>query len=179
MIKIENIEEKKEILNTLYWGDYIKNLETRDKKYFDKLMKNYYLFKTDDNYTIVIELDKPSIDSTLWFDDEKPIPKLSEELFINYNLHNLRTINKKEHLKTFIYNSFNNIDNKYNCVLCSQDGYSYSVNDNTFKRYLTDEEENIILQIDEENKQNYIKRLKTYFKKYSNNIHCMGYWVNR
>ena len=179
MKEILNIEEKKEILNTVYYDNYILKLEERDNKYFNQLMKRYRIFKTFDNFTILFEEEKPSIDSDLWFDDELPIPELSEELFINYNLHNLHTIKENNSLNTFIYNPYYKCENPYNCVRCSQNGYSYAVDDNTFKRMLTPEEEQVILQLDNDNKEKYIKRLKSYFKRYQDKIYCRGYWVNR
>lgn len=179
MNEILNIEEKKEILNTLYYDNYIKNLEVKDNNYYQKLMKRYRLFKTNDNNIIVFEEEKPSIDNTLWFDDELPIPELTEELFINYNMHNLHTIKEDGGLKTFLYNPYYKCENPFNCFRCSQNGYSYAVNDKTFIRHLTDAEEEFILKLDDEIKEKYIKRLKSYYKKYKNKIYCMGYWVNR
>lgn len=178
MKEITNIEEKKIILNSVYYNNYILDLETRDNKYFNQIMKRERLFKTEDGFIIRYSMEKPTIDTDLWFDDEQPIPKLTEELFIEYNMSNLHSIQEKNGLKTFIYNPYN-CENPYNVVKASQFEYAIRYDDNTFKRHLTDEEEEFILKIDNEVKENYIKRLKNYYKRYNNKIYCRGYWVNR
>lgn len=178
MKEILNNEEKKVILNSLYYGNYILDLEQKDSKYFNEVMKKNRLFQTEDGFIIRYEMEKPTIDTDLWFDDEQPIPELTEELFINYNMSNLHSIQEKNGLKTFIYNPYRD-ENPYNVVKASQFQYAIRYDDDTFKRHLTDAEEDFILTIDNEVKENYIKRLKAYFKRYNNKIYCRGYWVNR
>ncbi|MBQ7030816.1 MAG: hypothetical protein IJN13_00395 [Bacilli bacterium] len=179
MIKIENLEEKKNIMNTLWYNNYIIDLEKRDLKHFNELMKKYDLFKTQDNYIIVFEYESPCINKDLWFDDEQPLPELTEELFINYNMRQLNTIKEKNGLKTFMYNPYYKSENPFNCVRCSQNGYSYAVTENTFIRHLTDEEEKVILALDDEVSEKYLQRLKNYYKRYKDKIYVRGYWVNR
>ena len=179
MERIDDLQTKKEIIKTLYYGNYIEELETRDNSYFKKVINSYILFKTSDNFIIVYRVESPSIQKTLWFDDELPIPNLTEELFLSYNLKYFRTIKSEYQDKTFIYNAYYKSENPYNCVICSQYGYFDKVEDKTFKRWLTEEEEETILSIDEEIKQNFIKRLKNYYKRYKEHIYCQGYWVNR
>ena len=48
-----------------------------------------------------------------------------------------------------------------------------------FVRYLTDEETKEILQAYEQIKQDYEKRLRTYYKRYHDKITTHGYWANR
>ena len=178
MKEITNIEEKKIILNSLYYNDYILDLETRDNKYFNQIMNRERLFRTNDGFIIRISEEKPTIDSDLWFDDEQPIPELTEELFINYNMSNLHNISEKDGLKTYIYNPYTG-NNPYNVVKASQSSYAIRYDGDTFKRHLNDEEEAFIIDLDNEIKDKYIKRLKNYFKRYRNKIYCRGYWVNR
>lgn len=48
-----------------------------------------------------------------------------------------------------------------------------------FKRYLTNEEEKDFIKLMFERKNQYIDRLKKYFKKYNSKITTSGYWANR
>ncbi|MFA5407691.1 MAG: hypothetical protein WC343_02855 [Bacilli bacterium] len=175
MEKITNIEEKEKIVNTLYSDNWVLDLKVRDIKWYNNLMSKYDIYKTDDNYALVVDLDKPEINKTLWFDDEQPIPDLSEKLFINYNMHNIR-YDLDDNKPLFIYHAHRN--NKL-AVTVSQDGYSRIVDTDEFVRRLNDEEATFIKTIYNQFKNDYIERLKKYFKRYASNINVSGYWVNR
>lgn len=56
------------------------------------------------------------------------------------------------------------------------DDHSYKLG---FKRYLTDDEAQEIKKLVELLKADYIKRLKTYYKRYGDKITTHGYWANR
>ena len=48
-----------------------------------------------------------------------------------------------------------------------------------FVRELTQEEINEIIEFTNTLKEEYIERLKKYYKRYNKNIHVQGYWANR
>lgn len=180
MIKIENEELKKEILNKTYYNDYLLKLEEKDNKHFKELMNDYIIFETNDGLYIILNIEKPSIDKTLWFDDEQPIPEKNEELFIKYNMQ----INGSKFTR---YNS--NIQNAYlyNPYRGSKKGLATvgsqyradAMTDLTYYRDLTEEEKAFINTIINILIDEYVERLKKYYKRYNDKIRCVGYWVNR
>lgn len=73
MIKME-LEEVKKMLEN----------EQESSNMIEWYLKTYTYYKTNDGLVLSFK-NKPSITKTLYFDDEYEIPKLSEELFLNYN----------------------------------------------------------------------------------------------
>lgn len=161
-----------------------------DDKYMNQLFKNSLYLKTKDGYYITFDT-KFDIDTDMWFDDEQPIPEKSEELFINYNMHNVRYdfseyLKAQEDLKKyrccsashsemFISRCYNDPEYKHVRI----NNASWQKEQAEFVRDLTKEEIEEIIEFTEELKQNYIERLKKYYKRYNKNIWCRGYWVNR
>jgi len=177
MKKVENQELKLNLLNQTYYDNYLFKLEQRDPKYFKEVMDNYIIFQTDDNYYIVINIQKPSIHKDLWFDDEQPIPEKSEELFIQYNLQiNGSRLNLGEDI--YIYNGYR-VSTKDNLVSIGDSWKSDKIRNLTYKRDLTEAEKAEIKSIFDILLDSYIERLKKYYKRYSDKVHCRGYWVNR
>lgn len=174
---IENMEEKKRLLDQTYYNNYLLELEKRNNKYFNKVINEKLVVRTDDNYYIIINIEKPTIHKDLWVDDEKEIPEKTEQFFIKYNLifNGRLESNTKDNM--FIYSPYENTTE--NLVIASNDGYSRAVGDNTFKRFLTKEEQAFIQRIYKNLLNDYIERLKKYFKRYNDKIYCRGYWVNR
>lgn len=176
MKKIIDINEKEEIINKIYDNNWIKSLKERDPKWYNDIMNSYDIFKTDDNFNIIIHYEKFGIDSDLYFDDEYEIPNKSEELFINYNMQKISRYCLDLTTDVFVYKAYRNNDD---CLIPSQTGYGDRIYDGTFVRFLTNEEKKIIQEIYEDIKSKYLKRLKNYYKRYSNKIYCIGYWANR
>lgn len=193
------IKEEKQINN---YENLIKlnNEEIRDvakKLWNDEKMQNYIIdkyefYKTKDNLIIELEkVNKITIDKTMYYDDEMEAPIINENNFIIYNRHNIpgrnleEYLQEKENLNTrgiatgrydykgiyFVAHYYNNDD----IVSCGW----VDEKDKYFKRYLTLEEQEDYIKIMRERKEQYIERLKKYFKRYNKNITTYGYWANR
>lgn len=174
------ILEKNEII------EYFKSIGESERMinhYLDK----YYFYTLKDG--LIIEFrKKPSIEKTLWFNDEYEIPKLTEELFIKYNEKNVNgeymEFEKNEYTRPFLL-LLRNDSKKYVAVQRFmersdyEDQLQWAKNENYFVRFMEDEEIEEYNKICHELKDEYIERLKKYFKRYQKHIYCQGYWVNR
>ena len=180
MKKIENRELKINILNKTYYNNYLLKLEQTDKKHFEEILNDYLVLETSDNLYIILNISKPSINKILWFDDEQPIPEKTEELFIKENmmLNGSKFTRYNEDIKNaYLYNPYNGTNNNLTTVACSYKADKMS--NLTFIRDLTADEKIFIKSIIDILIDEYIERLKRYYKRYNKNIHCLGYWVNR
>lgn len=172
--------EKNEII------ECFKNIGESERmiKYY---LETYYFYTLKDGLIIKFR-KKPSIDKTLWFDDEYEIPKLTEELFIKYNEKNVNCeyaeLDKNDSIKAFLIQSRCN-DNKgvaiqrFQYLTDYDDQLRWAKNKNYFVRFMEDEEIEEYNKVCSELKDEYIERLKKYFKRYQKHIYCQGYWVNR
>jgi len=180
MEKIENEQLKKEILNKTYYDNYLLKLEEKDNKHFKEIMKSYIVLRTDDSLYVILNIDKPSIDKDLWFDDEEPIPKKTEELFVKYNLQmngSKFTRYNEDIEKGYLYNPYKGSKKGLASILCR---YRAENQDNfTYYRDLKEDEKTFINSIVTILLDEYIERLKKYYKRYNDKIYCRGYWVNR
>lgn len=186
---IENYEEFKKyfIEINFYLQRRTPEEQEKDCKYF---YKKRILLITKDGYILELENDA-SISRILWYDDETPTPEKTEQYFLNYNINlNLpyRNINKyleeKERLlKTGGASSLYDYDGIYFTNPYTNQkriGFDFLYEkDKYFVRYMTKEEQSELLEIIKELQNKYIERLKKYYKRYSQNIHVSGYWVNR
>lgn len=192
-------EEKKEELKTLK-KLIPEEVEELSKKLWNTpdmqkyIVNTYDFYKTQDGFIIELQkTNKIAIDKTMWYDDETDGPDVNEKNFINYNNSNMPGRNldaylqEKENLKIngcasgrYDYNGiyFVGINYKQD-YLVNCDWFDYDNNKRDFKRYLTIEEQEDFIKLTEERKQQYIERLKKYFKRYGQHVHARGYWVNR
>ena len=149
----------------------------------DYISKHYDYYTTKDN--IVIEIEKANslnLINELWYDDEYEAPEIN---FDNFLAENNQPFKRLEYLIeradgvnihwyfTRQLNSLSNVniftdwelqDNK-----CGYD----------FIRELTEHEKKQYLDILSERNNQYLERLKKYYKRYSNKITTHGYWANR
>jgi hypothetical protein len=190
MKKIENYEEFKELylINHKYYKD-----EDKQEKDTQQAFKRYIIYTLDDNYYFMLD-NKPTIDNTLYYDDETPEPDKTIDYFINYNLdinfkYDMNDYKKEiESLNTrgccsgsVELHPFINI-NYYNSKEVYPIFYQYCGNsrrDKNTVRDLTPEEVKQYFDICDDLRANYIERLKKYFAKYNSNISTYGYWANR
>lgn len=157
------------------------------------IVDTYDFYKTQDGLIIELEkVNKISITKTLWYDDEQEDPGNSEANFLIYNRSNTpgrsleAYLEEKENLNKngcasgrydykgiyFVAHYYNNDD----IVSCGW----VDEKDKYFKRYLTLEEQEDFIKLTEERKQQYIERLKKYYKRYGQKyVRTEGYWVNR
>ncbi len=162
--------------------------ENQDKtcKYF---YKKILFLTTTDGY--ILELDNtPNINKTLWYDDETPTPEKTENYFLNYNIStNLpyRSLNKYlEEKERFQKNGCASGAYDYKGIYFTNEyinkkrvGFDFTDDKRYFKRYLTPEEEQELINFIKDLQVKYIDRLKKYYKRFANNIHVSGYWANR
>lgn len=172
--------EKNEII------EYLENIGESERmiKYY---LETYYFYTLKDGLIIKLR-KKPSIDKTLWFDDEYEIPKLTEKLFIKYNEKNVNgeyaELDKNDSIKAFLIKNRCN-DNKgvaiqrFQYLTDYDEQLRWAKNKNYFVRFIENEEIEEYNKICHELKDEYIERLKKYFKRYQKHIYCRGYWTNR
>lgn len=158
------------------------------------LINTYDFYKTNDG--LIIELQKTNkiaIDREMWFDDETEAPEVTEKNFIIYNRSNVPGRNleayleEKEKLENngcasgrYDYNGIYFISKNYkHDFLVSCNWYDDEQSKRNIKRYLTEEETADYIELMKERKEEYIERLKKYFKRYGKHVHARGYWVNR
>jgi hypothetical protein len=114
---------------------------------------------------------KPSIDSKIYYDDETPEPNITYSTFYNYNI---RKAPKPLELR-----------NQWGKLVLRTQYFTGDVTNLTTYDYeeegreVTKEELKLINEARKEVYDNYVKRLETYYKKYSNKIRTCGYWANR
>lgn len=128
--------------------------------------------------------DKPSIDSTMWYDDETEGPDASKfEAFRAYNMRGKRfdldELTSSRLGEVYIYTNYtrDRTGGKLKGWLVAHNGEEpRHVGD--FQLATADD----IMAIKQglaEMKAAYEKRLATYWKRYSNKVHAAGYWANR
>ena len=195
--KIENYEEFMKIWEinqkNRYWGNKKITKEHEQEiieKANEKDFKENAIYMFGDGYYFIVEL-KPSIDRTLWYDDEMSEPKKSLDLFIKHNMSNLRfnfdewekqveSLKKdgccsgKIELEPFFNLNYKDSKEVY---LCFYEYFENSRRNQTTIRNLTKDEIDDILEIAHNLKNDYIERLKKYYNKYG--MSCCGYWANR
>lgn len=154
-----------------------RNGET-DQKMVDHCLKSGKYIKVDDMFVQVCDL-KPSINTTIWYDDEGKDPGSGKKTFMHYNE---RMNMPKEYEPRFRYQDLHFIvqywDDKTGGRLA---GLAYKEENSTLPliRKVTPEELEQINAAVSEVRADYAKRLETYYAKYSHKIHSSGYWANR
>ena len=158
------------------------------------IIDTYDFYKTNDGLVIELEkVNKISITKELYYYDDTEDPGTSENVFLSYNRYNIpgrnleEYLQEKENLQTngcasgrydykgiyFIQHYYNN----KNIVTCN---WFEDKDQKYFIRYLTEEETNDFIQLEKERKEQYIERLKKYYKRYGQKyVRSEGYWVNR
>ena len=140
-------------------------------------LKNNSYVKIDNKF-VDIGSKKPTIQKQFWFDDEKPIPEPSKEIFMRGNK---RSNSPREYeLENDRYEKLKLIpqyhNDKTDFIIYT---LSYQESENYSSIEVTEEMLKIIDAAVKELKTNYEKRLETYWKRYSRHVNCSGYWVNR
>jgi hypothetical protein len=154
-----SIEEAKELARK----------EWQHERMQEYLIKKYDFYKTEDG--IIIEVQKAnslSINKTIWYDDELPKDEIPSRCLDNFIWENQHNCNRFD-----CYNrEFNNSTKFY---FCNQGNATSYIDYDAFRtgdvrcviREITKEEMEDILSIYKEQKENYIKRLEKYFKRYA------------
>lgn len=158
------------------------------------VIDKYDFYKTNDGLILEFEkVNKISINKVMWYDDEQEDPGKSEANFLIYNRHNTpgrsleAYIEEKENLQKngcasgrYDYKGIYFIQHYYKnneIVACK---WFDEKDERYFVRYLTEEETSDFIQLEKERKEQYIERLKKYYKRYGQKyVRTEGYWVNR
>ena len=183
-LKKLNAEEVKEVAIKLW----------NSEKMQQYIVETYDFYKTSDGLILELEkVNKISITKTLYYDDETEDPGKSENVFLSYNRYNVPGRNleayleEKENLQKngcasgrYDYKGIYFTKHYYNndeIVAC---GWADEKDDRFFIRYLTEEETSDFIQLEKERKEQYMERLKKYYKRYGQKyVHTRGYWANR
>lgn len=178
-----NKEEALEVAKTVW------DTESMQKFLIDK----FDFYKTSDGLIIELEkINKITIDKTIWYDDETEAPEATENYFIIYNKKNFPSRSLENYLEEanrlknngcasgrydyqgiYFNKNYNSNGNIVNC------NWFDEKDDKLFKRYLTATEQQEYIELMNERKEQYIERLRRYYKRYSKNISVEGYWANR
>ena len=167
-------------------------MNKKDKEQLEELLKiqwngsermvNHCLKSTEyikiGNKFINIGDKKPTIQKQFWFDDMKPIPKPTKEIFMDGNKRKNapREFDIDNNCGEKLLIVTNYYEDKTDFRLC---GLSYGKSNSNRNEEVTEEILKIINEAKKEMKVNYKKRLNNYWKRYSKHVRCSGYWVNR
>ena len=171
--EITDYQAKFDILSKYYIGGLASwNKTEKDREYRDKhIIGETTILKSKDGLIIDINMCKPSIDSTLWYDDETKAP---ENNYTNFELYNLKNLNIYYEEAKMIFKN-DRINSSYTVAENSR-LYDF---EKDYIRDLTAEEKQDLQAIAKVVKEAYKKRLASYWKRYQNKICWSGYWANR
>lgn len=176
--KMENLtklteEQKKEVLSKVWDSHMTEYIASRT---------DYY--KTNDGLVIEIEKsNKLSIEKEFWYDDETDAPAIN---FENFLAHNDAVFERYKHLcekseKEYEHFYFAQQYSKPSKIVCVVvfDNWAEEFRKQYNIRELTKEEKADYLLILKERNDQYLERLKKYFKRYGDKITTHGYWRDR
>lgn len=172
-----NATDKTELKGLLeqYWG--------AGNSMADYCLKSDKFIKLDGRFVIVGSA-KPAIDTDIYYDDETERPAVNLELFINYNMQklpkNYELQNRKCGVTTNLYitSAYRN-DNTVGKLARVSNVADEDLNRYEHTELVTDEQLKLINKAEDEIRQDFEKRLNTYWKRYSNKVSARGYWANR
>lgn len=160
-------------------------LEWKDPKMVDHCLKNSVYVPTTDGAFIDAGDPKPRIESDMWYSDVTEGPDASKfESFRDYNLRSnklpmLGEVTEyggpREIWLGYQYNG-NKAENRLLCINVQR------VDEPPRGHYLRRATADEIIAVNKaraEINANYEKRLATYWKRYSKNVHACGYWADR
>ncbi len=172
------------------WGD-----RERWTKYY--MQRDYIAF--DDG--VVVEVDRPHIESDIYFDDETPDPlgDTEESKKAGFFRHNLRYCFKDFGIDEWRRCEADLADHGCCCgwhvskpfiavwpdgqasprFLGHEDDFKDDERRGMVRRPMTAEERGQLEAIIDGLRDKYVKRLETYWKRYSDHIYSHGYWANR
>ena len=182
-LRLATSDEVDEIVKDIWSSEHMQQ--------YAKNTHDYYILS--DGYILEFEkVNKRSLTTTFYYDDETERPDISFNNFVYYNRHNIPFNSLKEYLSEkkrleehgcatgrYDYKGIY-ISEKYdNCKNVVFYDFDYEKNEELFIRYLTQEEQEDFIKIAKQYENAYMERLKRYFKRYGNCIRTHGYWANR
>lgn len=162
---------------------WLKRDGTIDEKMVEYCLKSSIYVQSGDEFINCGDA-KPTINKTMWYDDETTAPEANFESFKRYNMSNApQTVEEqmeRHNRKAYICNNYylraGETTSKLKSVVFRNELYDRFNGD---ERLATDEEVKLITQAINEARANYFTRLERYWKRYSNKVHAAGYWANR
>lgn len=170
-----------------------------NEKYYkpEDFPKHYHVIDTGHG---MVEIDKPSIENEIWYDDETPNPfgdnnEHKKAAFKSRNMQNLYLSEqfeewlecKREYEEEGVTTGAW-VAEPYTTKKYRSDGrldfvffvprYTYKHQDDPTKTPLSEDEIAELKAISDEIKAQFEKRLETYYKRYSDKIFSRGYWAN-
>jgi len=172
------MNEQKQILKEeLNIKDSLKKVWGSDKSMVEHCLKSSYYLKLKDCF---VSFDhKPTIQKTLYYNDEYKSPEITKENFISYNMrYNFKNaLNYNLDNDLFLFPNYDQAPEiKYLRDLKPYEMERENINN---LRKVTKEEKIIIKNLLDSFKENYLKRLNTYWKRYKDKVSSHGYWANR
>ncbi len=170
-------------LETILSKQWTRRDGTPDQRMVDYCLKSN-LYIDMGPYYLSIGDSKPGIESSLWYDDETAGPDDSKfEAFRDYNLRgkrfSLEKLAESGRNRVWIYNNYtrDTTGGKIKSWLVT-DAWEEPRHVGEY-RLATPDDIGAIKQGLAQISADYEKRLKTYWKRYSNKVHARGYWANR
>jgi|GEM_PF-5238718 len=157
--------------------------QKHDAKWANDKAETYNYYETENGDVIELGRRLPYIESTMYYNDEHEEPKLAFKNFESYNLkYHLQefapfTIEIRDLRHKYVAALKFLRDHVYRACYLSPDGWPEAFKDGDI--LLTQEEIDILNAEIEKNKEDYKKRLRTYWKKYQDKVTTYGYWANR
>lgn len=178
---MKNVEFKS--LRKLSKKEALEFWEKHDAEWADYNAKTNNYYETEHGDVIELGRRLPSIDSTMYYNDEFDAPEIAFKNFESYNLESQSQEfaplkpeffafgNKQAATLNFI------CDHAYKACHLSVEGPRQAFKDGDI--LLTEAEIALLNTEIEKNKEEYKKRLRTYWKKYQDKVTTYGYWANR
>lgn len=169
-------------LRSLLGKQWIRNNGETDERMVKHCLNDYRYLFIDGQFVQIIG-SKPTIHSVMYYDDETEGPNHNYAAFVAYNESHTHLDHYKkmanswgDYVPLVIGPAYwgDRTDGKLASV-----GYSRTEEVAEGYRKVTDEELILINQVVDEVKEDYLKRLDRYFKRYSDKICSSGYWANR
>ena len=138
----------------------------------DYYIKEYAFIKLN-NKLVNVGKRKPGIERSIYYDDETPRPNINYDFFEYYNMSRAfgsLSNNRFLEMDLYLYST--------NSLYYEFTNYREWIREDNPTPLNTDEKKQILAAV-EILKKDYKKRLKTYYKKYSDKIYTHGYWANR
>lgn len=170
-LTVEQTAKLKELLQE----EWTKKDGTIDIKMVDYCMKSAKYICINNDTFVDIGKDKPTIKSTIWYDDTTEDPGTALDTFIFENRYNIpQELEMTKRCETLKLSAKYN--NRTNVKLCN---LTYCSEDSDRQRDVTQTELDLINKTIRELQEDYKKRLIAYYKKYSHKICSCGYWADR
>lgn len=150
----------------------------------DYYIEEYHYTKIHGFYMQIYK-KKPSIDRVIYYDDEYERPKVDFELFKAYNFRMNAQGLTDEEIEKLGANSTIVIAYEYcgkfylNAFSCEHYLKEFYTLQGLSSYTLTQEEKKQVVNVLKALQADYIKRLETYWKKYSDKVYTYGYWADR